>query len=127
MMEDTLQRNTLCFVLYLKTKNLEVKCTALHRDLSYIEVWNARFFEFMPESPGDNVNWDVMSDDSTDAGQCGLYRKKRGHCSVCFLSSVIICIIYSSNNSREMWSFICLLMKSFIIKHASLQLLNVPA
>lgn len=60
-------------------------CIALHSDVAYIEVWHARFFEFVPESPGDDVHRDVVSDDSTDAGQGGLDRTERGHQSVRFL------------------------------------------
>lgn len=39
---------------------------------TYIKVRHARLFELVPQSPGDDVNGDVVSDDSTDAGQGGL-------------------------------------------------------
>lgn len=39
---------------------------------TYIKVRHARLFELVPQSPGDDVNGDVVSDDSTDAGQRGL-------------------------------------------------------
>lgn len=54
----------------------------LHSDVTYIEVWHARLFELVPESPGDDVNRDVVGDDSADAGQGGLDRTEGGRHSV---------------------------------------------
>lgn len=51
---------------------------ALHSDVTYVKVRHAWFFELVPESPGDDVNWDVVSDDSADAGQGGLDRTEGG-------------------------------------------------
>lgn len=42
-----------------------------HQDVgqTYVKVWHAWLFKFVPESAGDDIDWDIMSDNSTDAGQ----------------------------------------------------------
>jgi len=42
------------------------------REVTYMEVRHAGFFELVPEPPGDDVHRDVMGDDPTGAGHGGL-------------------------------------------------------
>lgn len=57
--------------------------TPCHHRLSlfvtHIKVRHARLLELVPQPPRDDVNGDVVSDDSTDAGQGGLGGTERGH------------------------------------------------
>ncbi len=63
--------------------------TALpHSDVTHIEVWHARFFKLVPESSGDDIHWDIVSDDSTDAGQGGLDRTEGEKTSLCKVSQI---------------------------------------
>lgn len=47
--------------------------------VTHIEVRHARFLELVPQPPRDDLDGDVVSDDSADAGQGGLGGTERGH------------------------------------------------